>query len=108
MAEAKRKTKYYNILSMDGGGIRGLIPAKVVEYMEKYAYEHCVVEKGYKIPTYEGKEDVIAMKDLFDMISGTSTGSIIAAAITYKDEKVADKPKYYAKEVLKVYSTQGN
>ena len=34
--------KYYNILAIDGGGIRGLIPATALQYMEKYAYEYCV------------------------------------------------------------------
>jgi patatin-like phospholipase/acyl hydrolase len=28
------KDEYFNILSLDGGGIRGLITAQVVEYME--------------------------------------------------------------------------
>ena len=32
----------YNILSLDGGGIRGLITAKVVDYMEQYAYNYSV------------------------------------------------------------------
>jgi patatin-like phospholipase/acyl hydrolase len=29
---------YYNILAMDGGGIRGIIPAVILQKMEKYAY----------------------------------------------------------------------
>lgn len=28
----------WNILSLDGGGIRGLITAKMVQYMETYSY----------------------------------------------------------------------
>ena len=34
-------SKYYNILSIDGGGIRGLIPLQTIKYMETYAYEYC-------------------------------------------------------------------
>ncbi len=30
----------WNVLSLDGGGIRGLITAKVVDYMETYSYEY--------------------------------------------------------------------
>jgi patatin-like phospholipase/acyl hydrolase len=29
---------YFNILSIDGGGIRGLIPAMTIKHMEEYAY----------------------------------------------------------------------
>ena len=32
-------TRVWNILSLDGGGIRGLITATVVDYMEKEAYK---------------------------------------------------------------------
>ena len=32
--------EYYNILAIDGGGIRGLIPAVVLSQMEEYAYEY--------------------------------------------------------------------
>lgn len=31
---------YWNILSFDGGGIRGLIPSTIVDYMEKYSYNY--------------------------------------------------------------------
>jgi hypothetical protein len=31
---AEVDTEVYNILSLDGGGIRGLITAQVVEYLE--------------------------------------------------------------------------
>lgn len=37
---------YYNILAVDGGGIRGLIPAQVIEIMEKYAFQYAS-EQGY-------------------------------------------------------------
>lgn len=30
----------WNVLSLDGGGIRGLITAKVVDYMETYSYKY--------------------------------------------------------------------
>ena len=29
---------YYNILTVDGGGIRGVISAETIEEMENYAY----------------------------------------------------------------------
>jgi patatin-like phospholipase/acyl hydrolase len=51
----------YRILSIDGGGIRGLIPATILTNLERRA----------------GKP----VGQLFDLVAGTSTGGIIAAAI---------------------------
>jgi patatin-like phospholipase/acyl hydrolase len=41
-------TSFFNILSLDGGGIRGLITAQVVEYLEIATYEYA--NKTYCIP----------------------------------------------------------
>ena len=43
------KPKGFNILSIDGGGIRGLIPAVVLEHMEKDAWDYAT-SKGYNFP----------------------------------------------------------
>lgn len=51
----------YRILSIDGGGMRGLIPATILAAIERRA----------------GKP----VAQLFDLVAGTSTGGIIAAAI---------------------------
>jgi hypothetical protein len=50
--------KVFRILSIDGGGIRGVIPAAVLGEIEN--------RTGQRIA------------DLFDLISGTSTGGILA------------------------------
>lgn len=55
------------ILSIDGGGIRGIIPAKVLLKLEELLREN-----GDNRPLYSH----------FDLIAGTSTGGIIAAALT--------------------------
>lgn len=52
----------WRILSIDGGGIRGIIPAVLLRQMEE--------RTGYQI------------SDLFDFVTGTSTGAIIALGLT--------------------------
>jgi hypothetical protein len=32
------KSNTYNILSIEGGGIRGIIPAVIIDYIEDYAF----------------------------------------------------------------------
>jgi len=60
------ENKKFKILSIDGGGIRGLIPAKVLADLE---YELEQIEPGKKLYQH------------FDLICGTSTGAILAIAI---------------------------
>jgi patatin-like phospholipase/acyl hydrolase len=56
----------FKILSIDGGGIRGIFPAHIL---------YCISDRlGIRI------------NEKFDMIAGTSTGSIIAAAIACRIE----------------------
>lgn len=82
---------YFNILTIDGGGIRGLIPAAVLKYMEVYAFDYAK-SKNLVVPQYPGFEGKIAMKDMFNMTGGTSTGSIIAAGLSYPNSTMYHKP----------------
>lgn len=61
-----RSNKIVTILSIDGGGVRGIIPIKILEALSKI-----LSEEGINRPFYS----------LFDIISGTSTGGIIALAL---------------------------
>jgi patatin-like phospholipase/acyl hydrolase len=56
----------FRILSIDGGGIRGIIPAKVLEELEAQIQRE---QPGIKLHQY------------FDLICGTSTGAILAIGI---------------------------
>ncbi|WP_366558401.1 patatin-like phospholipase family protein [Okeania sp. SIO3B5] len=51
----------FRILCLDGGGIRGVMPARILEKIEE--------QLGGRL------------KDHFDLIAGTSTGSILAVGI---------------------------
>ncbi len=56
----------FRILSIDGGGIRGIIPAKILALLEEE-----LGRRGMSTHIY----------DYFDMICGTSTGGIIAVGL---------------------------
>ena len=76
----------YRILSLDGGGLRGIIPVLILKRIEEIT--------GKKI--YE----------LFDCIVGTSTGGIIAAGLTAtKDGK---NPHLDLDTLYKLYTTEGS
>lgn len=73
------------ILSIDGGGIRGIIPAAILAELEQRT----------------GKP----VCRLFDYIAGTSTGGIITAMLTVPDS--SGQPKYSAGEVKSLYTELG-
>lgn len=77
--------------------------------METYSYEYAT-SKNYTFPKYKGRDGLVAMKDLFNMTAGTSTGSILAAGLAYPNEnRIAEKePKFFANDLLKIYSERGN
>lgn len=73
------------ILSIDGGGIRGVIPALVLAEIE---------DKTGR-PTAEN----------FDLIAGTSTGGILALGFSKDDGN--GKPQYPAKALADIYRKRG-
>jgi patatin-like phospholipase/acyl hydrolase len=68
------------VLSIDGGGIRGIIPALVLCHLEQ--------RTGRPVAA------------LFDLVAGTSTGGILATALTRPGARPAS-------EVLELYRTEG-
>ncbi|GJN04890.1 hypothetical protein PR202_ga22470 [Eleusine coracana subsp. coracana] len=64
--------KLITILSIDGGGIRGLIPATIIACLES------------KLQELDGPDARIA--DYFDVIAGTSTGALLTAMLSAPDE----------------------
>ena len=100
----KAQEKSYNILSFDGGAIKGVISANCLLNIEKYAYDYAV-EKGYDFPRHANNPNTMHMTDLFDMIAGTSIGSITASALSIPSDKNATAPKWYAKDIIDIYTT---
>jgi len=77
------------ILSIDGGGIRGIIPACLLIHIENIIKE------------ISRNEDAL-ISDYFDLIAGTSTGAILTALI------LDSKNNYCAKDMLNLYKEYGN
>ncbi|KAL9446153.1 hypothetical protein AB3S75_013925 [Citrus x aurantiifolia] len=75
------------ILSIDGGGIRGIIPATILAFLES------------ELQKLDGEEARIA--DYFDVISGTSTGGLVAAMLTAPNEQ--NRPLFAAKDIKEFY-----
>ncbi|HYZ75977.1 MAG TPA: CBASS cGAMP-activated phospholipase [Gaiellaceae bacterium] len=74
------------ILSIDGGGIRGIIPATVLAEIEH--------RTGARIA------------DLFDLITGTSTGGILALGLVKPDAN--GRPQYAAVDLAELYEREGH
>jgi patatin-like phospholipase/acyl hydrolase len=58
------------ILSLDGGGIRGVVALEILAQLEAVLARHL------------GREGTFVLADYFDFVAGTSTGAIIAAGIS--------------------------
>lgn len=76
----------YKILSIDGGGIRGIIPATIL----------------HEIETRTGQP----IASMFNMIAGTSTGGILACALTYPEDG-GTSPRFSAGQLIDLYAERG-
>ncbi|CAL4982017.1 unnamed protein product [Urochloa decumbens] len=85
--------KKITVLSIDGGGIRGLIPSVVLTHLE---------EKLQEIDEHNKDARLV---DYFDVITGTSTGGLIAAMLAVPDSN--DQPKFKAEEIKQFYLENG-
>ncbi|QCD98939.1 Acyl transferase/acyl hydrolase/lysophospholipase [Vigna unguiculata] len=61
------------VLSIDGGGIRGIIPGIILGFLES------------ELQRLDGDDDV-RLADYFDVIAGTSTGGLVTAMLTAPNE----------------------
>ncbi|MEG4487793.1 patatin-like phospholipase family protein [Microcoleus sp. D2_18a_B4] len=79
--------KYTRILSIDGGGIRGIIPAQVLVSIES------------KLQKASGNPDA-RIADYFDLIAGTSAGGILTCIYLYPDAENPTRPRWSAKDAV--------
>ncbi|OKH21069.1 patatin [Hydrococcus rivularis NIES-593] len=73
------------ILSIDGGGIRGIISAIILAEIEKLTQK--------------------PISELFALIVGTSTGGILALGLTVPNAE--GKPRYSAEDLIALYENEG-
>lgn len=76
------------VLSIDGGGIRGIIPAMMLHHLE----------------TATGHQTA----DLFDLMVGTSTGGILALGLAQQDPQKPEKSRYSARDLAELYANRGS
>lgn len=82
------------ILSIDGGGIRGIIPGMFM----------VALEEKLKV---ESNNPNAHISDYFDFLAGTSTGGILTAILLFPSDEDPTRPKYSAKEALNIYLEHG-
>jgi predicted acylesterase/phospholipase RssA len=79
--------KIVKILSIDGGGIRGVIPAMILQRLEEMTGGPIVKR--------------------FDLISGTSTGGVMTLLLTKPKPGSDGEPMYRAKDIVDLYVDHG-
>ncbi|KAM7507059.1 hypothetical protein LguiA_017512 [Lonicera macranthoides] len=75
------------VLSIDGGGIRGIIPGTILAFLES------------KLQQLDGADTRIA--DYFDVVAGTSTGGLVTVMLTAPNKD--NRPIYAAKDINNFY-----
>ncbi|MCW6050648.1 patatin-like phospholipase family protein [Microcoleus sp. A2-C5] len=79
--------KYTRILSIDGGGIRGIIPAQVGVSLET------------KLQQKSGNPNA-RIADYFDLIAGTSAGGILTCIYLCPDTENPSRPRWTAQDAV--------
>lgn len=82
------------ILSIDGGGIRGILPGIVITQLEE------------KLQNKLNDENV-RISDMFDFFAGTSTGGILTLAYLTPNPET-NRPKLKAKDAVNLYIDRGD
>lgn len=85
------KGRTVTILSIDGGGIRGIIPGRILAYLEG------------KLQELDGPGARLA--DYFDVVAGTSTGGLITTMLTAPGDD--NRPLYAASNLTSFYLEHG-
>ncbi|MBC8046009.1 MAG: patatin-like phospholipase family protein [Fimbriimonadaceae bacterium] len=86
--------KKIRILCIDGGGIRGIIPAQVLIRLENK------IQK-------QTNNTYARLANYFDFFAGTSTSGILTAIFLYPSKKDSLNPEFSAEDALELYYNNG-
>ena len=81
MKRMDSKKRVFTVLVIDGGGVRGIVPARILQEIEERT----------------GKP----VSELFDLVAGASTGAIVAAGLVIPDPADPSKPRFSDVALLK-------
>ncbi|MGY6523236.1 MAG: patatin-like phospholipase family protein [Mongoliitalea sp.] len=82
------------ILSIDGGGIRGILPGTILSKIEQKIQERT-------------QNSQARLLDYIDFVAGTSTGGILACGMLIPDISNPGRPMYTMEQVVKLYLDNG-
>jgi len=87
------------VLSIDGGGIRGLVPALILHRLHELVREA------------DGRMDDdlrdVPFAGLFDLLAGTSTGGIIATGLAVPDPATPGRALLTPEDLVRLYRDEG-
>lgn len=82
--------KYRVILSIDGGGIKGLVPLRILSFLQQEIHR---------------MDEQVRLAELVDVFSGSSTGSIIGGALMIRNDR--GEVKFSPSDMLELYLRRG-
>lgn len=81
----KGRNREINVLAIDGGGVRGIVPAVILDTIENRSRR--------------------SINDLFDLVVGTSTGGILSLGLVVDDQNGSRRS---ARDMIDIYETMSN
>jgi patatin-like phospholipase/acyl hydrolase len=88
-------SKLTRILSIDGGGIRGILPGQILVALEA------------KLQKLDKNKDA-RIADYFDLIAGTSTGGILTCMYLSPSTENPGRPRFTAERAVELYLDRGD
>lgn len=88
-------SKLTRILSIDGGGIRGILPGQILVSLEN------------KLKTLDQNPDA-RIADYFELIAGTSTGGILSCIYLSPSKDNKARPRFSAEKAVELYLDRGD